>query len=310
MKNKIGEIKKALYIKLGRGGSWESECIKPNGTIRLGFREIDHSLCINGQWDKVASEWQRLGNNPSVSTGFTTQIKYFYEEPSTTVWFTFSADSLWWCTAKEEVSLLDDKTKIRHCLSDWTNKDLKGQPLLLTSISGQLLQTRGYRGTICEPAAMKYLIGKIKGEKQPEVENAILAKTSLKTALLPVIRSLTDRDFETLVDLVFRQEGWQRSGIVGGTEKTIDLSLYAPISQELAAVQIKSRTSKSEFMEYVGLFEKMGSYSKFFYIVHTGGDDLKNPDPENIDLKVIAGLELSDLVVRAGLVDWVIEKAG
>jgi hypothetical protein len=35
-------------------------------------------------------------------------------------------------------------------------------------------------------------------------------------------------DFETLVDLVFFTSGWRREGIVGKTQKTLDIDLVLP----------------------------------------------------------------------------------
>ena len=44
---------KVLFIKLGQGGEYETDCIEKDNTLRLGYREVDHQLCIGGQWYKV-----------------------------------------------------------------------------------------------------------------------------------------------------------------------------------------------------------------------------------------------------------------
>jgi len=48
--------KEVLYIKLGRSGEREEECMT-NGTLQIGFREVSHELyleCLaSGKWDKV-----------------------------------------------------------------------------------------------------------------------------------------------------------------------------------------------------------------------------------------------------------------
>lgn len=43
---------KALFIKLGEGGRWESECLKA-GTLRFGYQEIPHEACVSGNWSEV-----------------------------------------------------------------------------------------------------------------------------------------------------------------------------------------------------------------------------------------------------------------
>ncbi len=43
----IEERQNILFIKLGLGGEWEKDCIETDGTIRLGFNEASHELCLN-----------------------------------------------------------------------------------------------------------------------------------------------------------------------------------------------------------------------------------------------------------------------
>src|SRR2546427_12498524 len=47
----------ALYIKLGKKGAWETECIFGNPpTLRLGYNDVSHELCITGRWKGVEKE--------------------------------------------------------------------------------------------------------------------------------------------------------------------------------------------------------------------------------------------------------------
>ncbi len=306
----IGTDQSLLFIKLGQGGEWEKACIESEGTIRLGFNEADHALCIGGNWDAVAKHYREVeGSSKGKATEYSNQIRAFYEEPESTIWFTFYAGHLWWCTANAKVELLPDGTKIRRVIGSWRNQDTAGNPISLDDLSGKLLQTRGFRGTICQPSAVEYLRRRLNGEKMPEVIRSLQAKKELVEAIVPVIQSLSPQDFELLIDLIFRQGGWQRAGIVGGTEKDIDLYLYSPVTKERIAIQVKSRSSLGEFRDYMQRFSSMSDFSRFFYVVHSGGEELLAAEaPKHIT--VIAGTELGDLAVRAGLVDWVIGKAG
>lgn len=299
-----------LFIKLGQGGEWEKDCIEVDGTIRLGFMEADHARCLSGDWDAIAKHYREVEKRTkTVATQFSDQIRKFYEESEDTIWFTFSSGYLWWCKAEAKVERLADSTKIRRVIGKWSHKDANGNPISLDDLSGKILQTRGFRGTICKPDAVEYLRRRLNGEKMPEVVRSLRAKNDLVESMIPVIQSLTPQDFELLIDLIFRQGGWQRAGIVGGTEKDVDLYLYSPVTKERIAIQVKSRSSVSEFREYLNRFSSMSDFSRFFYVVHSGGEELAAVGtPQNVT--VISGKELGDLAVRAGLIDWVIKKAG
>ena len=45
----------ALYIKLGRSGEWENDCIR-EGTLKLGYRELPHELCREPSWPEVEKQ--------------------------------------------------------------------------------------------------------------------------------------------------------------------------------------------------------------------------------------------------------------
>lgn len=309
-KFEIRDDQKILFIKLGHGGEWEKDCILNNGTIRLGFNEANHSSCLNGDWDAIGKYYRDVERKTAMkATQFTNQIRQFYQEPEETIWFTFFAGHLWWCTAKAQVELLQDGTKIRRVIGKWRNQDISGSVISLDDLSGKLLQTRGFRGTICTPDAVEYLRRRLNAQKMPEVVRSLRAKDDLIESMIGVIQSLTPYDFEILVDLIFRQGGWQRTGIVGGTEKDVDLFLYSPVTKERIAIQVKSRSSVSEFRDYLQRFSSMSDFHRFFYIVHSGGDELTSVEmPQNVTL--ISGKGLSDLAVSAGLIDWIIKKAG
>ena len=51
----------AYFIKLGRGGEWEEECILRDKTIKLGFNNPLHSECLAGEWYKIHEYWMGQG---------------------------------------------------------------------------------------------------------------------------------------------------------------------------------------------------------------------------------------------------------
>ena len=309
-KNQMTRIKanKVLFIKLGQGGQFEKECILQNQTLRLGYIEVDHKLCIDRHWDKVHDYFTTEENKKTfVATSHSNQIKQFYEEDDNTLWITFYANKIWWCFSKPEITLLADKTKTRPVIDKWSDKDIDGNVLLAGNISGKLLKTQGFRGTICSVPEQKYALAKINCEQMKEVIEVEQAMFNLKTKLTFLIQNLQWKDFETLVDLIFRQAGWQRVGDTGKTQKTLDLELFAPVTGERAIVQIKAQSELQQFLNYQEQFATMNDYDKFFYVVHTAKNNLMTYENET-ETKLYLVDKVAELTISAGLVEWVIKK--
>jgi hypothetical protein len=299
---------KVLFIKLGEGGKYEKECIEKDQVLRLSYRKVEHQLCIDKKWDNVRDYFLTDENSKTyVATSHANQIRQFYEEGENTLWITFYANKLWWCFSKPEITLLDDKTKIRPVISQWSDKDINGNVLLAGNISGKLLKTQGFRGTICRVPEQKYTLDKINCEQSKEVIEVEQAMNNLKDKLICLIPNLQWKDFETLVDLIFRQSGWQRVGEKGKTQKSLDLELLAPVTGERAIVQIKAQSDLPQFLDYQEQFAAMNDYDKFFYVVHTAKGGLANYQNES-DTKLYLIEKVAELTISAGLVEWVITK--
>jgi hypothetical protein len=170
----------ALYIKLGEGGKWERECIEEQQTLRIGFEEVPHSLCSEGNWVEVAAllgqgRWAR------VASGFTNQIRLFYEAGRDVLWITFCAARLWWCFSEPGVTLLPDGSKTRAVVGRWMSCDVQGRQLDTARLSGRLVMLQRYQGTICSVGheRLEYLARKINSRDEPEVGAAKSARSSL-----------------------------------------------------------------------------------------------------------------------------------
>lgn len=300
---------RSLYIKLGRSGKWESECINDLNTLRLGFNEADFDACARSDWKVVENNFLSLDRSQIASTGFVTQIKYFFEEPEDTIWITFYDNKLWWTKAKSKVTLNTDGTKARECVDAWSDRDINGDLLHFGAISGKLLKTQGFRGTICSVTEHAYLLRKINAEESPKMKQTMSTYETLKCNIASLIPELTWQDFEVLVDLIFTQAGWQRVSSLGKTAKTIDLDLRAPVTGEKCFVQVKSSSNEKEFRSYLEKVSTWVHYDKFYYVCHTfkGGNynELKGLD-EN--LKLILVDEVAELAIDSGLTKWIIER--
>jgi len=304
---------KALYIKLGRGGEYERDCIENKQTLRLSYREISHDLCLKREWDKVLDEIiKKLGRNEATAKRDKEQIRLFYESDETVLWVTFFNNCLYWCFSKPDVTLLCDKTKIRHVIGQWSCIDIKGNLLDKKLLSGGLLSMQGFRGTICVVREFEYLKQKINARIPKDVEEAKDALATLESKIETIIRRLHWRDFEILIDLIFTQSGWERINELGGTQKTLDLDLISPITSERYGVQIKSKASLAEFDEYKRKFAEMQGYKHFYFVVHSLSNDLAKKiklNENNENIKILLPQKIAHLAVKYGLADWVIDKA-
>ena len=301
----------ALYIKLGRGGGWEEECIQ-HGLLRFGYRETPHEWCIAGNWRKVLDERTKARGSASVAKGDVTQIRFFYEADERVLWVTFYKHALWWCFAKPEVTLLKDRSKVRQTFDGWRSTDISEQPLLMSVLSGKLLSMQGFRGTICQVKEQAYLLSRLNASTSPEVTKAKASLLSLQRDIEAVIRRLSWRDFELLVDLIFRQAGWQRASDVGSTIKSLDLDLFAPISSERYGIQVKSKADRLLFSNYKEeRLKNMQGFARFYFAVHTPSSDLADvASREDDPVRLLLPADISKLAVSYGLAEWAIEKAG
>jgi len=99
-------------------------------------------------------------------------------------------------------------------------------------LRGDLLKTQGFRGTICDVKIKEYVINKINGKEPEEVKATVEAMRELESRVATLITKLRWQDFETLIDLIFREAGYNRTSDVGKTQKTFDLDLISPVTGE------------------------------------------------------------------------------
>jgi hypothetical protein len=299
--------RRVRYIKLGRKGGWEQECLRRR-IIRFGFDSAKpdrFSLCQAGAWEEVGKVLRRAGKTLGAATNIANQLRAFFEDDGTTLWVTFIGERLYWgfLTQSPAEQHEDENGVWRTVKHGWSCKDINGEELTKDRLSGALTKLASYRGTSCDVDVDEYVVRRINGHKLPVVENALLALDAMKTSVLALMKLLGPRDFETLIDLVFAASGWRRLGIVGKTQKTLDLDLLLPSTGERAFVQVKSRTTDHELAEYVERLDDLGPYDRMFFVYHSGE---AQTDDERVT--VIGPEKAAELVLDAGLIDWLIRK--
>lgn len=294
------------YIKLGERGKWEKECLE-KGIIRFGFGSANAErfpLCLQRKWDELTQSFIVQGKNRGTATRFTNETRLFFEDDGSTLWITFIGEKLCWgfLTASPPERHANGDGVCRRIDGGWRWKDVNGEPLTKDRLSGALTKLAAYRGTSCDVDVEDYVIHRINGLKSPVVERAVAARVEMIASVLGLMKLLLPRDFELLVDLVFTTSGWRRLGVVGKTQKTIDLVLMLPSTGERAFVQVKSHTTSAELAEYVGQLEGT-LYDRMFYVFHSG--EAKTDDERVI---VMGPERIAELVLDAGLVNWLIDK--
>ena len=304
---KLSSRMQVRYIKLGQGGGWEDECIK-NGIIRYGFDSAKpgrFELCIAGRWNDLMKAFLAEGKTKGTATSFTNQTRRFFEDDGSTLWITFKGERLYWGTVEPTSPKphADGDGVWRTMLGGWRSTDPNGEILTKDKLSGALTKLAGFRGTSCSVDVSQYVIRRVNGQKTSEVEIALGALNAMKTSVLGLIRLLEPRDFETLVDLVFSTSGWRRLGPVGKTQKTLDLDLTLPSTGDRAFVQVKAKTTSAELAEHVGKIDEFSPDYRMFYVYHSG--DARTEDDRVI---VIGPEKLSEMVLDAGLANWLIRK--
>jgi hypothetical protein len=295
------------YIKLGEGGSWEKECLD-KGIIRYGFDSANaerFAMCCARKWDELWQSFIAEGKTKGTATRSTNETRLFFEDHGSTLWITFVGERLCWgfLTAGAPERHTDGAGVWRTVAGGWRWADRNGNQLTQDRLSGALTKLAAYRGTSCGVDVADYVIRRINGQKTPQVERAMKALATMTASVLEMMRLLGPRDFETLADLVFTSSGWRRVGVVGRTQKTLDIDLVLPSTGERAFVQVKSTTNSAELADYVGKLEEHGPYDRMFYVFHSG--EAKTED-ERVTL--VGPERMAELVVDAGLVNWLIRK--
>jgi hypothetical protein len=295
------------YIKLGESGSWERECLA-KGLIRFGFGSSTAErfpLCTAGKWEALTASFIHEGKDKGTATRFTNETRHFFEDNGSILWITFMGECLHcgFLDGSSAVCHEDGHGVYRRISNGWKSIDALGQPLTKDRLSGSLTKLAAYRGTSCSVDVAEYAIRRINGKKSPAVERAMTAAQEMRASIREMMGLLGWQDFEMMVDLVFSTSGWRRQGTVGRTQKTLDLDLVLPSTDERVFVQVKSRTTSAELAEYVGGLDDLGPYSRMFNVYHSG--EAQTTDERVV---VIGPEKLAEMVFDAGLANWLIRK--
>jgi hypothetical protein len=72
-------------------------------------------------------------------------------------------------------------------------------------------------------------------------------------------------------------------------------------------VQVKSTASQKTLDEYVQRVDDAERFDRFFFVCHSPKGEI-TPPVDRDDVHVWAGRDLAAIVLKMGLLDWVLEK--
>lgn len=174
----------------------------------------------------------------------------------------------------------------------------------MSDLPGVVTATAGFRATVCEPKGWKAALRIIRGEVDPLVSAATVAREAYEKAILAMVQQLGPKDFELLVELLLARMGWVRIATLGGSVEGIDVEAENAAIDEIAFVQVKSTANQTVLDDYIARFsERRDRYQRMIFAVHTS-DGISDPPVEG-PVQLWADAKIAALVVQQGLGRWV-----
>jgi hypothetical protein len=309
------------YIKLGRNSAYFRSCLDQN-YVQLGFglnKPNFFESFLNEDWSSLKKLYLQQEDSTRRAGNFIGQLKRARSADESYVWLTIEKGHLYWAQTAKNAKWKSNGEGATLEVKPWSNKDTSNEKTLLSDrrLPGWLMATSQYKGTICNAArnieiadentradVIKRLIG----------GNISLARTNLRTneqklqaSIKTALTELDPKDFELLIELIFSRSGWRRVGILGKTQKSIDLRLELPTTGERAIVQVKSSSPKATFNNFLKeVVDTWGDCEKFFWVQHSG--DIPVAATEYPEVFIWDTEKIAQQVLESGLVSWLGNK--
>jgi hypothetical protein len=312
MKNDtVGSLPQTVrYIKNGQGGAWWPSA-KENLQLHLGWKDTPDHLIKSGNLKSIEPLLRAAFSNQGAATRDLNQLSYALVSPSQHIWVTVEQGFLWWCTVNDEpvINPNGESSDEGHfwltCALPWRNTALNGKLLAVSDLPGGLTMTSAFRSTICVPREAAAIRRTILGEVDQDAVQASEKRVAYEQSLEKLIRRLTAKDFELLVDLILARTGWVRTSFVGKTKEGVDIEAENIAANELAFVQVKSSTDQATLIDYIRKYEeRRENYDRMIMAVHSPRDSMKVPDTA-IGVQLWTCETIAKLSVRLGLGAWI-----
>jgi Restriction endonuclease len=301
------EFLNAFYIKLGRGGCWETDSIR-SSRLRLGWVGQSVNDINAGRWDVISEQLRNeMPDKPQVATNDLNRLRDIAQSTPEDLWITFHGAKLWWARLAAGRVEEDHISKYRGTLDGWRDTSLSGKLLVVNDLPGKIAQLQGFRGTACRVLEQALLRRVLEGTRSELASRIAHERASLCLRLEIAITELHWKDYETLVDLVFRNAGWKRVSVLGQQAKGYDLELREPITGDRYVVQVKSQANRADLDNTILEFSA-ADYRKVFFVVHSPTSNLVNAIDLPNHVELVDPTHLAKLALDAGLSTWIEEK--
>lgn len=301
-------ISNAYYIKLGRGGEWEADSIE-NGKLRLGWTCSTAEDINAGNWKVIHRQIRSAlkGKRAGVVTADFNALKRIAESDSADIWVTFHKNKLWWTRLASGKVRQDQTSKYRRTAQPWSDRSVSGGLLSISNLPGKICQLQGYRATVCRVNYPDLLQRTLNGTQSEIAETIRDHRAKLAHHLSSAIKELHWKDFELLVDLVFRAAGWIRESVLGQHAKGLDLELREPIMGDKYIVQVKSQAGLADVVSTAEQFS-YPEYRRIFFVVHSPENSIANAKKIPKHVEIVTPERLATMAADAGLAGWIEDK--
>jgi hypothetical protein len=266
-------FKNAFYLKLGKGDEWAKDSTS-TGKLRFGWPHQTLGDINAGNWDLIE---EQLRAEHVKAGGLATRalhgLQIITQSAPEDLWITFYQAKLWWTRVASGPVEQDNISKFRQTIQPWSDCSVKNRPLVINKLHGSLAQLQGFRWTVCRVSCPELLSRILAGTLSALATEIRTSRELLAQHLTKAIKGLHPKDFEILVDLVFRHTGWVRESVLGESTKGYDLLLREPITDNLYAVQVKSKAGRAELDATVAVLTP-GTFERVFFVVHSPDKDL------------------------------------
>lgn len=302
------EFNNAFYIKLGQKGCWEADSIE-FGRLRIGWRNQSIEDINCRRWDLIEKQLrlEQKGKPQQVATTDFNRLKDITLSQPEDVWITFHGAKLWWTRLSLEPVAEDHTSKFRTTLDGWHDTSQSGKLLVANDLPGKIAALQGFKGTVCRVRERQLLRRVLEGTRSELASGIAAERAALCCQLEGAIAALHWKDYETLVDLVFRHAGWLRVSVLGQHAKAYDLELREAITGDRYVVQVKSQATLADLNKTIQDFSD-ADYRKVFFVVHSPAADLANAGDIADHVELVAPSHLASLALDAGLTHWLEEK--
>lgn len=300
-------FRNAYYIKLGPAGCWEANSIAA-ARLRIGWRNQTLEDINGGMWTNIESQLRTENSGkPQVATTDFNRLKDITLSTSEDIWITFHDAKLWWCRLEDSPVYQDEISKFRIVQGSWSDQSISQRLLFASELPGKIAKLQGFRGTVCRVLERDILARVISGARSDIAVKLSARRKELAESLQLAIEQLHWKDYETLVDLVFRSAGWRRVSILGQQVKGYDLELREPITNDRYVVQVKSQATRNDLTATIEQFSDQ-DYRKVFFVVHTPSANLAAATDLPNHVELVPPSRLAELALDAGLSRWLEEK--